>query len=88
MRYLGMLRNRKSSFWMCSLRPDVMAKERPLSDDDKLRKAEIIRELNRITLLEKVNWRQKSRAFFLRGRMHPFFTVWLALIEEIIPLNL
>lgn len=47
-----MLRNRKSSFWMCSLRPDVIAKERPLSYDDKLRKVEIIRELNRITPLE------------------------------------
>jgi hypothetical protein len=37
-----------------------------LSEEEKLRKATMINDLDRITLLEKVTWRKKSRTLWLR----------------------
>jgi hypothetical protein len=45
---------------------DIIAKGRPLTEDERLRKDEINRELERFILLDEVCWRQKSRALWLR----------------------
>jgi hypothetical protein len=45
---------------------DIIAKERSLSVEENARKVEITRELERTTFLEKVSWRQKSRALWLK----------------------
>jgi hypothetical protein len=39
-----------------------IARGRNLSDDENLRKAEVISDLERTTTLEEVSWRQKARA--------------------------
>jgi hypothetical protein len=49
---------------LCEL--DMIAKERPLNEDERLRKEDISRELERSVLLEEGSWRQKSRALWLR----------------------
>jgi hypothetical protein len=46
---------------------DVIVEERTLPDIEKSRKAEIISSLKRITLMEEVGWRPKSRALWLRA---------------------
>ena len=38
---------------------------RPLTEDERLRKEDFYRELERIILLQEVSWRQKSKAFLL-----------------------
>jgi len=48
---------------LCEL--DMIAKERPLNEDERLRKEDISRELER-SFLEEASWRQKSRALWLR----------------------
>jgi hypothetical protein len=49
---------------ICEL--DVIAKGRPLTEDDRLRKEEISRDLEKFILLEEVSSRHKSRALQLR----------------------
>jgi len=49
---------------LCEL--DMIAEERPLIDDERLRKEDISKEIERIVLLKEVRWRQKSRALWLR----------------------
>jgi hypothetical protein len=43
----------------------MIAEERPLPEDEGLRKEDISRELERSILLEEVSWIQKLRAFWL-----------------------
>lgn len=45
---------------------DVNVEERPLSDDEKVRKDVTTSDLERFTLLEEVSLRQKSRPLWLR----------------------
>jgi hypothetical protein len=40
---------------------DMVAEERPLTEDETLRKEDISRELERFILLEEASWRLKSR---------------------------
>jgi hypothetical protein len=42
---------------------DMIAAGRPLTEDERLRKEDFYRELERIILLQEVSWRQKSKAF-------------------------
>jgi hypothetical protein len=45
---------------------DVIEEERALGVEEKMKKAEIVSELERPTLMEEVSWRQKSRVLWLR----------------------
>jgi hypothetical protein len=45
---------------------DIIAKGRPLIEDERLRKDKISRDLERLILYEEVSWRQKFRALSLR----------------------
>jgi hypothetical protein len=49
---------------LCEL--DLIAEERSLTEDEKLKKEDFSRELERSIFLEEVSWRQKSRALWLR----------------------
>ncbi len=40
---------------------EVLAEDRRLSDGEKIRKFELVEELERTFLLEEISWRQKSR---------------------------
>jgi hypothetical protein len=42
---------------------DIVAEEKPLSDDERLRKEGISWDLERFILLEEKSWRHKSRVF-------------------------
>jgi hypothetical protein len=63
---------------------DVNVEERPLSDDEKVRKDVTTSDLERFTLLEEVSLRQKSRPLWLRegDKNTNFSTVWLICIER------
>jgi len=53
---------------------DVLEEERVLGVEEKLKKEEIVSELERATLMEDVGWRQKSRVLWLReGDKNTFF---------------
>jgi hypothetical protein len=56
----------------------------------RVSKAKAISDLERLTLLEEVSWRQKSWALWLKEGDKCRFssTEWPTLIEEIIPLIL
>jgi hypothetical protein len=45
---------------------DIIAKGRPLAEDERLRKEDISSELERILLLEEVSRKQKSRTLWFR----------------------
>jgi hypothetical protein len=45
---------------------DIIEEERALGDKERMKKAEVLSELERSTLMEEVSWRQKSRALWLR----------------------
>jgi hypothetical protein len=45
---------------------DVAEKQRPLSGEEKLRKDVVTMELEKTTPLEKLCWRQNSKALWLR----------------------
>jgi hypothetical protein len=64
---------------------DIIAEGRPLTEDERLRKEDISKELERFILFEEVSWRQKSRALWLREGIKTlnFSTGWQILIEEI-----
>jgi hypothetical protein len=68
---------------LCEL--DMIAEERPLIEDERLRKEDISKEIERIVLLKEVRWRQKSRALWLRegDKILNFLIVWQIRIEEI-----
>jgi hypothetical protein len=46
---------------MVSYELNIIAKGRPLTEDERSRKEDISSELGRIPLLEEVSWKQKSR---------------------------
>jgi len=53
---------------------DVAEKQRPLSGEEKLRKDVVTMELEKTTPLEKLCWRQNSKALWLReGDKTKFF---------------
>lgn len=60
--YLATLRSKKNVVLdeICDLY--IIAKRISLSNDEWLRKEEIIKDLERLILLKEVSWRQKSRA--------------------------
>ena len=45
---------------------EVLAEDHRLSDGEKIRKFELVEELERTLLLEEISWRQKSREIWLR----------------------
>lgn len=45
---------------------DLLEERRALCDEEKMRKAKAINDLERFTLIEEVSWRQKSRVLWLR----------------------
>jgi hypothetical protein len=49
---------------LCEL--DLIAEDRPLSEEEKFKREEFSRNLERHVLLEEVSWRQKSRALWLK----------------------
>jgi hypothetical protein len=49
---------------LCEL--DLIAEDRRLSDEEKFKREEFSRNLERHVLLEEVSWRQKSRALWLK----------------------
>jgi hypothetical protein len=49
---------------LCEL--DLIAEERPLSEEEKSKREEFSRNLERHVFLEEVSWRQKSRALWLK----------------------
>lgn len=61
---------------LCEL--DMIAEERPLTEDERLRKEDISKELERSVLPEEVSWRQNSRALWLREEINilNFFIAW------------
>jgi hypothetical protein len=60
-RILAMLGSRKRIYWIESVSL-IIAEGRPLTDDERLRKEKISKELERFILLEEARSRQKSRA--------------------------
>lgn len=45
---------------------DIIEEKRALGPEERTKKAEIVSELGRSTLIEEVSWRQKSRVLWLR----------------------
>jgi len=45
---------------------DALEKGRALGGEEPLKKAEVIKELERCILMEEVSWRQKSRVLWLK----------------------
>jgi hypothetical protein len=45
---------------------DIIEKGRTLGAEESMKKAEIVSELERFTLMEEVSWRQKSRILWLK----------------------
>jgi hypothetical protein len=45
---------------------DVIEESGALGKEELLRKAEVVRELEKYSLMEEVNWRQKSRVLWLK----------------------
>jgi hypothetical protein len=45
---------------------DLVAEGRSLNEDEKLKRVEYSKELERSIFLEEVSWRQKSRALWLK----------------------
>jgi hypothetical protein len=84
----GNLERKKKTLLVESHVSDVHEDERALGDEEKMRKAEIVIELERTTLVEEVRWRQKSRVLWLKeGIIAQSFSIeWLIPIEEETPL--
>jgi hypothetical protein len=53
---------------------DIIEEQRALGHEEKMRKAEVLSELEKSILMEEVSWRQKSRALWFReGDCMKFF---------------
>jgi hypothetical protein len=45
---------------------DIVEEERALCDEEGVRKAKVISDLERFTLIEEASWRYKSKTLWLR----------------------
>jgi hypothetical protein len=66
---------------------DVIEEGRALGVEEKIKKAEVVSELESSTLMEEASWRQKSRMLWLKEgyKCSKFFTPLQTLIEGITP---
>jgi len=71
---------------------DLLAKEGSLTEDERIKKEDYSRELERSIYLEEVSWIKKKKvkcSLVERGRQQyeVFFTVWQICIGQIIQLS-